>query len=327
MEDASLPMKRLASIILVLAFASLSAFAQVERGITVIETIIRVSPDASSAKLANMDRGREVVVLDKTKGWIKVEAETNGIPTIFRDDDTPEARTVTGWMLDKGVVRQNTPNGDRIVFGEAADSESEASRRRGRRGAAQDALRLYALQAEYFPASPLAAESLYRAADIRWQIEKSEAASRPSAKERDPYLRSQMNDQVMKKVIKKYPGTRWADLADFALIDNKLCGDWQGEAKCPEKESEMYEKYATEHPQSPAAPEALYNAAWRQSALIEMYKTDSKLGKSEDARKRATALAQKVISQYANNVDWSSKAQRLLFLLEQGIPTYGSVGQ
>jgi outer membrane protein assembly factor BamD (BamD/ComL family) len=324
MEDVALQMKRLALVISLLFVAALSAFADVERGISIIETVIRVAPDRDSAKLANMDRGHEVVVLDKSKGWIQVEAEVNGIPQVFRDDDTPEPRTVTGWLPDKGIIRPNTPNGDRIVFGEAADSEAEASRRHGRRGAAQDAMRLYALLAEYFPNSPLAGEALYRAADIRWQIEKADAMSRPSAKERDPYLRSQMNEDLMKKVIKKYPGTKWADLASFSLIDNKLCGDWQGTAKCPEKESDIYEKYAAERPQSPAAPEALYDAAWRQSALIEIYKTDNKTGKSEDAKKRAIALAQKVISQYPNNVDWSTKAQRLLFLLEQGVPTYGN---
>jgi len=32
----------------------------------------------------------------------------------------------------------------------------------------------------------------------------------------------------MKLVIKKFSGSKWADLAAFHLIDNKLCGDWQG---------------------------------------------------------------------------------------------------
>jgi len=52
-----------------------------------------------------------------------------------------------------------------------------------------------------------------------------------------------------------------ADLAAFTLLDNKLCGDWEGTSKCPNKESEMYEKYADDRAQSPAAPEALYRAA------------------------------------------------------------------
>lgn len=299
-------------IVLFALFCTAALAAEVERGITVASSTLYISPDASSAKLANMDRGRELVVLERSREWIHVSA------------DVTRERTVTGWMKDQGVVRASTPNGDRIMFGDAADSEAEASRRHGRRGAAQDAMRLYAFTEEYFPKSALAGEALYRAADIRWQLEKSEVMARPSAKERDPYLRTGMDEELMKKVIKKYPGTKWADLAAFALIDNKLCGDWKGESKCPEKESDMYEKYATERPQSPSAPEALYQAAWRQSALIQIYRTENKASKSDEAKSKAISLAQKTVSQYANNVDWSSRATRLVYLIEQGIPTYGT---
>ena len=125
---------------------------------------------------------------------------------------------------------------------------------------------------------------MYRSADIRWQLEKADVSSRPSARERESYLREGMEEKYMKEVIKKFPGTKWADLAAFHLIDNKLCGDWQGSSKCPVKESEIYEKYATEHPQSPAAAEALYDAAWRWSALIEIYKTEEEPKKSEEAQ-------------------------------------------
>jgi hypothetical protein len=164
---------------------------------------------------------------------------------------------------------------------------------------------------------------MYRSADIRWQIEKADVSSRPSAKERDPYLREGMEEKYMKEVIKKFPGTKWADLAAFHLIDNKLCGDWQGASKCPEKEAEMYEKYANEHSQSPAAAEALYDAASRKAALIEIYKTEEQPKKSEESRGKAIALAQKVTSQ-APQSDWGARAQRLLYLIDQKIPTYGN---
>ena len=107
------------------------------------------------------------------------------------------------------------------------------------------------------------------------------------------------------------------------LIENKLCGDWQGSAKCPEKEADLYEKYVKDHPQSPAAPEALYNAASRRAALIEIYKTDEQMKKSEQSKKVAVALSQQLISQYPQS-DWSSRGQTLLFLLQQGVPTYGN---
>jgi outer membrane protein assembly factor BamD (BamD/ComL family) len=203
------------------------------------------------------------------------------------------------------------------------DSEDQASRSHGRRGAAQDAERLYREVNELFPTSPLAGEGLYRYADIRWQIEKVDVMSRPSAKEQLAYLREGMNEDYMRQVIKKFPGTKWADLAAFHLIENKLCGDWQAQSKCPMKEAEMYENYAKDHPQSPAVAEALYDAAWRWSALIEIYKTEDQAKKSEESKAKAIAQAQRVASQFPQS-DWGARAQRLLFLVQQGIPTYGN---
>jgi len=112
----------------------------------------------------------------------------------------------------------------------------------------------------------------------------------------------------------------------FDLIDNKLCGDWQGDPKCPEKESSIYEKYVADHPQSPKAAEALYDAAWRQAALIEMYREGENQKKSEESRARAISLAQRALQQYSNS-DFAYRAQRLLYLLQQGIATYGNVSE
>jgi len=221
------------------------------------------------------------------------------------------------------LVSVSTPNGDKIIFGEAANSEDEASRRRGRRDAAQDAMRLYYRVYDLFPTSPLAGEGLYRAADIRWQIDRSDIMTRPSARERDAYMRGQIDEEWMKLLMKKYPGSKWADLAAFHLIENKLCGDWQGASKCPEKESDMYEKFAKEHDQSSAAPQALYQAALRQSALIEIYKTEANQKKSEAAKNRALELAQKIVNQYSQS-EWALRAQTLLYYIQQGVPTYGN---
>jgi len=298
-------------IAIFLMLTAATAYAQAVRGTPIRTTAMYISPDATSTKIADVDRGREVVVLDTSRDWVHVEALLG------------EEKTITGWIQDKTVVRTTTPNGDKVLFGEAVDSEDEASRRHGRRGAAQDAMRLYYRTAEYFPTSPLAGEAMYRSADIRWQIEKEDVLSRPSAREKEAYMRDSIDDQFMKEVIKKFPGTRWADLAAFHLIDNKLCGDWQGASKCPEKEAEIYEKYVADHPQSPADAEALYDAAWRKSALIEIYKTENQQKKSDDAKAQAIALAQKAITQ-ASQGDWASRAQRLLFMIEQGVPTFGN---
>jgi outer membrane protein assembly factor BamD (BamD/ComL family) len=299
-----------------------------DRGTLVREAVLYLSPDTTSNKLANVERGRELVLLEKSHDWLHVEAML-GSPTrdaAFINEDEDEGKTITGWVVDTGVVWASTPNGDRILFGAAVDSEDEASQRHGRRGAAQDALRLYQRVYDIFPTAPLAAESLYRAADIRWQIEKSDMQSRPSAREKEPYLREGIDEQAMRKVMKKFPDSKWAQLAAFHLIDNKLCGDWQGSSKCPDKEAETYEKYVKEHPDSPAAPEALYDAASRRAALIEIYKTEDQLKKSEQSKSQAIALAQQLISQYAQS-DWSARGQTLLFLVQQGVPTYGNAIQ
>jgi hypothetical protein len=307
-----------------LALSTNFASAQAQRGTLVHEESIRVSPSADAAKLGEAGRGHELIIIESGHDWTHVEAILRD-PRKDADEDDPESegKTITGWVSSKAVVNLTTPNGDKIIFGEAADSEDQASRRRGRRDAAQDAMRLYYRVYDLFPTSPLAAEGLYRAADIRWQMERSDVLTRPSARERESYMRGQIDEEWMKLVMKKYSGTKWADLAAFHLIENKLCGDWQSASKCPEKEADMYEKYAKEHEQSPAAPEALYAAAWRRSALIEIYKTEANQKKSDEAKSRALALAQKVVTQYAQS-DWSTRAQMLIFYVQQGVPTYGN---
>jgi len=323
------PLRNLAislAILAALLFSTAAASAQAKRGTLVHEETIRVSPSPDAARLGEAGRGHELVIIDSSRDWVHVEAILRAPRRDSDTDEEDEGKTITGWVLAKALVSLTTPNGDKIVFGEAADSEDQASRRRGRRDAAQDAMRLYYRVYDLFPTSPLAAEGLYRAADIRWQVERSDVLTRPSARERESYLRGQIDEEWMKLVVKKFPGTKWADLAAFHLIDNKLCGDWQGASKCPEKESEIYEKYAKEHEQSPATPEALYNAAWRQSALIEIYRTEANQKKSEEAKNRALALAEKIPSQYGQS-DWSLRAQKLIFYIQQGIPTWGNEGQ
>src|ERR1700723_3729917 len=231
-----------------------SLLLAVDRGTLVREAVIYLSPDANSNKLAQVERGRELILLDKSPNWLHVEAllGTQTPDPAFVFDDENQGKTVSGWVVDTGIVWASTPNGDRILFGAAVDAEEEASRRHGRRGAAQDALRLYHRVYDIFPTAPIAGESLYRAADIQWQVEKSDMQSRPSAREKEAYMRYGIDEQSMKQVMKKFPDSKWAQLAAFHLIDNKLCGDWQGSSKCPDKEAEMYEKYVKDHPDSPA---------------------------------------------------------------------------
>ncbi len=315
-----------ALFLLALLFSTAPAYAQSARGTLISGESIRISPSGDSSKLGDVARGYELVILDRNNPeWTQVEAilaqprrgEDN------EDEEEQEAKTITGWVPAKAVVSTATPDGDKIIFGEAADSEDQASRRLGRRDAAQDAMRLYYRVYDLYPTSPLAGEGLFRAADIRWQVERQDVLTRPSAREREAYMRGQINEDWMRLVDKKFPGTKWADLASFRMIDNKLCGDWQAASKCPEKEADMYEKYVKDHPQSPVAPEALYDAAWRRSALIEIYKTEANRKKSDESKSRALELAQKIVSEHPQS-DWALRAQTLIFYIQRGIPTFGN---
>ena len=179
---------------------------------------------------------------EKSGPWIRVYANTD-IQEVSNRPDAPlvpqrqYAAAHFGWMEARGVVIETTPDGDQVIMGEAANEEA-AGQRPARTGATRRRPRACSIGAlvEMFPNSPLAPEAAWRAADILWQIQKADQASRPSAKEQAPYMREGMDEDEMKKVIKFYPRTRQAALAAYDMIDNKLCGDWQGQEKCPEKE-------------------------------------------------------------------------------------------
>jgi hypothetical protein len=289
-------------------------------------TWLYIAPDLGSQKVDRVQIGREMVVAEKNGPWMRVYANTDiqevsdkDTPVFGRDETPPP---VSGWLQAKGIVVENTPNGDQIIMGEAANQESLASDPRGPAKAAQSARLLYRRVVEMFPNSPLVAEAAWRAADDLWQIEKADASSRPSAKERDPYMRDQMDEDELKKVVKLYPKTRQADLAAFELIDNKLCGDWQGSPKCPEKEAEIYEKYAAEFPDGPRTAQALYQAIYRQAVLHDMYHADGSDKKADDAHNRAKELTERLRAKFPQS-DYTYRAGSLVYKLEEGVPVYG----
>jgi len=266
------------------------------------------------------------VVAEKSGLWLRVFANTDIQEA--RDKDAPEfgqdqtPPPISGWLQAKGVVVETMAGGDLVLMGEAANQESLASDPRGPVNAARCARLLYRRLAEMYPNSPLAAEAAWRAADIQWQIQKADTSSRPSAKEREAYLRDQMDEEEMKKIIRQYPRSRQAELAAYELIDNKLCGDWQGTTKCPEKESDYYEKHAAEYPDGPRTAQALYQAAYRQAVLTDMYAADGNDRKSGDAHNRAKELAARLKDKFPQS-DYTARAAALVFKLDQGIPVYG----
>lgn len=283
-----------------------AAAADKERATPIREATLYVSAAESSEKLAQVDRGSEITILDRTntdgsRPWVKAHVNITG---------ANGSREITGWLLAAPVITASTTNADQIIYGEAVNSEREAETRGGRRGAAEEAFRLYQRVVDFFPSSPLAGEANWHAADIRWQLDIAKS------KGQRPF-----DEQLLQSVMKKFPGTKWADLAAYDLLDNKMCPEWRGLADCPLKEATVYERYAREHPQSPKAAEALYNAAWRNAALVDIFRIDGQPTSSTAARNRAIALAQEVTSQL--QPEWKTRAAILIYKLQQNIAVYG----
>lgn len=290
-------------------------------------TPLYISPDPSSQRVDKVQIGREMVVAEKSGNWMRVYANTD-IEEQYSDRDTPMVGSdetpppISGWLLAKGVVEESTPNGDQIIMGAAANEEALASNPRGPANAAQSARLLYRRVAEMFPNSPLAPDAAWRAADIEWQLEKADASTLPSAHEKSPNFRQGMDEDALRKVIKYYPRTRWAALAAFDLIDNKLCGDWQGSEQCPEKEADLYLKYANDYPDGPRTARALYEAVYRFAVLKDMYAADHNDHKSDDALKQAQTVAAQLKAHFADS-DYSLRAGALVYKSDQGVPVYG----
>jgi hypothetical protein len=283
--------------------------AEPERATLIREASLYASAGANAQRLSPVGRGSGLTILERTNAdgqpWLKI--------SMAADQEAEVSREVTGWLPAKTVVTGATANGDQVIFGQAVDSEHQAEERGGRKGAAEDALRLYSRVAELFPGSPLAAEAMWRAADIRWQLA------------RTSFVRTgkPMEEKYLLAVIAKFPQSKQAELAAYDLLDSRMCQEWRGQAECPQKESAVYEQYAREHPESPKAAEALYNAAWRQAALTDIYRINNDRNKSDAARQKGIALSQQIKSQQQDQ-DWKMRATDLIYKLEKKIPTYSA---
>jgi outer membrane protein assembly factor BamD (BamD/ComL family) len=218
-----------------------------------------------------------------------------------------------------------------ILFGAAADLEAQAAQPHPPAGAAEAAHLLYERAATYFPNSPLAPEAAFRAADIRWQLDKLDISTLPSAHEQQAFLRPEMYEGALKRVMKLYPNSDVAARAAFDLLDDKLCGDWQGLPRCPEQETNLYMNYAGRYPGGPKTAEALYDAAYRQGALVTMYQVDengdrdsSRSGsRSRAAAKNCQSIADELRKDYPKS-DYADRAESIAFRVAQSIPIYGN---
>jgi len=304
----------------------LSGYDRSARATVLHDTVVYVAPDDQSQKVAIVTPGHELVVIDHSGPWVKVYANTDAADQVDDKPDFAEEETVTpasGWVRDKGIVTPQTPAGDAILYGTAADLEEQAQHPHGPKNAAAGAHLLYRRVADYYPASPLAGESAFRSADIRWQVDKLDISSLPSAREQEAYLRPQLYEGDMKRIIKLFPNSKYAAAAAYNLIDNKLCGDWQGLPKCPEMESGLYLKYADQYSDSARAAEAMYNAVYRQGVLVAMYKVEDNRKRSESAEGRTQKLAAEMHTRFPNS-DFTHRAESIAYRVQQNISIYGN---
>ena len=307
----------------------LSGYDRSARAALVHTAIVYVAPQDDAQHVAEVGPGHEVVVMERNGAWVRVFANTD------KEDDTDDAQKpeftddsdkpqpASGWIRDKGIVTPQTANGDAILYGAAANYEDEAAHPHAPKYAAEAAHLLYRRVADYFPDSQRAPEAAFRSADVRWQLDRADISTLPSAKEQEAYLRPQIYEGDMQRVMKRFPNTRFAALAAYDLLDNKLCGDWQGLSKCPEMEAGLYEKYADRYPDSPKAAEALYNATYRQAVLVEMFQADDNKKRSEAAGASTQALAKELQQKYPQS-DFAARGASLAYRVQQGIPVYGS---
>src|SRR5215467_3685774 len=201
-------------LVMAAAAAALAAgYAGSERATLIREASLYASAGSNGQRLSQVGRGSGLTILERSSAdgqpWVKV--------SMAADQEAEVSREVTGWLPAKAVVTGTTANGDQVIFGQGVDSERQAEERGGRKGAAEDALHLYSRVAELFPGSPLAAEAMWRAADIRWQLTKFD------------FQRSgtPMEEKYLKEVIAKFPQSKQAELAAFDLLEGKLCAEWR----------------------------------------------------------------------------------------------------
>ncbi|MHB1021570.1 MAG: tetratricopeptide repeat protein [Acidobacteriaceae bacterium] len=296
------------------------------RATVVHDTQVYVDPDENSQKVTIVAPGHEIVVTEQNGQWLRVFANTDteqasdDVP-VFGVDNTPQP--VSGWIRNKGIVGPKVPNGDVILYGEAATLEEQAAEANPPKGAAQSAHLLYHSVVAYFPQSPLVPESQWRSADIVWQLQRADISTLPSAHAEQSFLRPQIDESAMRKIIKTYPGSKWAAFAAYDLLDNKVCGAWLGLPKCPEQEANLYLKYANQFPSGPKTAQALYQAAYREGVLVDMYGADAEKKKAEQASDKAMLIAKQLENNFPKS-DYAARAATLVYKLQQSIPIYGS---
>src|SRR6185437_15188951 len=89
------------AVIFALPFSAYAAEQTTQRGVMIRQASIYISPDRNAAKLAQIERGREVAIIEHSNQWLHVFAILAGPrtenPMVDEDSDIADVRDVSGW--------------------------------------------------------------------------------------------------------------------------------------------------------------------------------------------------------------------------------------
>lgn len=273
--------------------------------IAVHRETIYIGPDTSSAVVGTVQPGQNVVIQRLAHGYAQVFAGQNGTGR-------------SGWMLNRGLVLLSAPHAAEILFGAAADLQQRAEQYSGEQAAAKNAARLYYRVYERFPQSFRAAEALYRAADITWQLDMADLPA--TGNNADYQLPS---TRLLHEVIEKFPKTPWAARADYLHVREQMtCSDWAAKPKCLGKEIGRLRGYWKKYPDGPLAAEAAYGILYREAAGVHLYSQPGphhNAGKARDYEREAFNAIADLQRRWPRS-DWAARAALIAYDLRQGIP-------
>jgi outer membrane protein assembly factor BamD (BamD/ComL family) len=87
-------------------------------------------------------------------------------------------------------------------------------------------------------------------------------------------------------------------------------------------ETGLYQEYADKYPDSPKAPQALYEAVYRQGVLVSMFGEDDKR-RAQQAAANVQELANTMKQRYAQS-DYTARAASIAYRVQQDLPIYGN---
>ena len=97
-----------------LLLSSRFAVAQAPRGTLVHEETIRVTPSADAARLGDVLRGHELVILENGHDWVHVEAIlSQPHHEEGATEEEEQGKTITGWLPSRAFVSATTQDGER----------------------------------------------------------------------------------------------------------------------------------------------------------------------------------------------------------------------